>query len=162
MSTTVDMISHPPHYQGSKWESIEIIEALGNQFRLGNALKYIFRHAKKNGVEDLRKCRWYLEREFAQAKPACPRRFDPAFWHKHADEFASSFGIEDPDLCKAVAAINMACFQAWQESDARWRKSIIEAMRHLNAYLLRLEPSGASPAAEADEWCGDARLIMGE
>ena len=31
-------------------------------FCLCNAFKYLWRHRNKNGVEDLKKCRWYLNR----------------------------------------------------------------------------------------------------
>jgi hypothetical protein len=30
-------------------------------FSLGNAVKYLWRYQLKNGLEDLRKARWYLE-----------------------------------------------------------------------------------------------------
>jgi hypothetical protein len=146
MTTTVDMISHPPHYQGSKWESIEIIEALGNQFRLGNALKYIFRHAKKNGVEDLKKARWYLEREFARDAPSYSDSFDLRFWRAHAREFADSFGLEDVDLINTVAAINGASLHAWGRHEPKWRSSVHEALGHLNAYLLRIDETSEAAA----------------
>jgi hypothetical protein len=36
-------------------------------FNLGNALKYIWRcDLKKDAVEDLRKARWYIDREIAK------------------------------------------------------------------------------------------------
>ena len=31
-------------------------------FLKGNVMKYVFRYEQKNGVEDLQKARWYLER----------------------------------------------------------------------------------------------------
>ena len=31
-------------------------------FCLGNVVKYIFRYPKKNGIEDLKKARWYLNK----------------------------------------------------------------------------------------------------
>ena len=33
-----------------------------NVFNLANVLKYIIRHEKKNGIEDLKKARWYLDK----------------------------------------------------------------------------------------------------
>lgn len=60
-------INHPQHYQGDV-EVIDIIrqgtEGLtGEQaFNVGNVIKYVMRHTKKNGVEDLKKAAWYLDR----------------------------------------------------------------------------------------------------
>ena len=66
-----DNINNPSHYQGRY--GMESIDALRNfmipeqlkGFYLGNALKYILRHQKKNGLEDLKKARknldWLIE-----------------------------------------------------------------------------------------------------
>jgi hypothetical protein len=32
-------------------------------FNLGNVMKYIWRNESKNGIEDLKKAAWYLQRE---------------------------------------------------------------------------------------------------
>lgn len=57
-------INHPKHYQGAKYEVIDIIEDFNLNFCLGNAIKYILRAGKKGDrVEDLRKAIWYLTRE---------------------------------------------------------------------------------------------------
>lgn len=57
-------VNHPPHYQGSKMEVIDIIEDFNLDFCLGNAVKYILRAGKKGDrLEDLNKAIWYLERE---------------------------------------------------------------------------------------------------
>lgn len=59
-----DLVNHPPHYTSGRVECIECIEAAGMliEFCLGNVLKYIYRHKSKNGLEDLKKARWYLNR----------------------------------------------------------------------------------------------------
>lgn len=61
----IDVVNHPPHYKSdSGIESIDVIEGFGLNFRLGNVIKYILRHDKKGKpLEDLKKARWYLERE---------------------------------------------------------------------------------------------------
>ena len=58
-----DPVSHPRHYTShpSGIECIEITRHMN--FNLGNAIKYIWRHAEKGGVQDLRKAIWYLEDE---------------------------------------------------------------------------------------------------
>ena len=64
-----DAVNHPSHYASdSGLEAIEVIEAFfhENAF-LANTFKYIARAGKKGGeakrLEDLKKARWYLERE---------------------------------------------------------------------------------------------------
>ena len=63
-----DMISNPPHYQTrSGLETIEVIKAFTEDLTgieavdTGNVLKYVCRWHKKNGIEDLKKAKWYLE-----------------------------------------------------------------------------------------------------
>lgn len=61
----IDVVNHPPHYKSdSGIESIDVIESFGLNFHLGNVIKYILRHNKKGKpLEDLKKARWYLDRE---------------------------------------------------------------------------------------------------
>lgn len=62
-----DKINSPKHYRlpGLNIESIDIIRAiLGKYFKwfcLGNIIKYILRAEKKNGLEDYKKARKYLD-----------------------------------------------------------------------------------------------------
>jgi hypothetical protein len=59
-----DMVNKPPHYTDhpSGVECIEIAEHMN--FCLGNAIKYIWRaDLKGNAVEDLKKARFYIDRE---------------------------------------------------------------------------------------------------
>lgn len=62
-----DPVNHPSHYSG-KVECIDCIESAVSGldgfhgFCAGNAIKYIFRFSHKNGVEDLRKAEWYIDR----------------------------------------------------------------------------------------------------
>lgn len=66
-------INHPKHYGGESnpYEAIKVIEAWELGFNLGNTTKYISRAGKKlrpgkeleKHVEDLKKAKWYLERE---------------------------------------------------------------------------------------------------
>jgi hypothetical protein len=63
-----DPVNHPAHYgcEDNQYETIKVIEAWGLGFRLGNAVKYISRAGKKgSALEDLKKARWYLDREIA-------------------------------------------------------------------------------------------------
>ena len=61
-------VDHPSYYQG-KIEVIDFIEDKGLGFNLGNCVKYISRcylKHKDNPAEDLKKARWYLDREIAR------------------------------------------------------------------------------------------------
>tara|TARA_E500000318_G_scaffold109965_1_gene124221 strand:- start:1976 stop:2236 length:261 start_codon:yes stop_codon:yes gene_type:complete len=63
-----DMVNNPKHYNQSGIECIDAIEAatgLGEGFEYylqGNIIKYLWRYRYKNGVEDLEKARWYLNK----------------------------------------------------------------------------------------------------
>jgi hypothetical protein len=63
-----DAVNHPAHYTAhpSGVECIAITEHMG--FCLGNAVKYIWRADLKHddALEDLKKARWYLDREIAR------------------------------------------------------------------------------------------------
>jgi len=61
-----DIVDKPAHYNNGAIEAIDYIkQQLGDDFYAyceGNVHKYIHRYSYKNGVEDLRKARWYLDR----------------------------------------------------------------------------------------------------
>ena len=62
-----DPVNHPKHYTAhpSGVESIEVTEHMN--FCVGNAIKYLWRAGLKGEqVEDLRKARWYIDREIAR------------------------------------------------------------------------------------------------
>jgi hypothetical protein len=90
-----EAINHPSHYGGdTPYEAIKVIEAWGLGFCLGNTVKYISRAGKKaedpsgrlghsdqeklrkeKMVEDLKKARWYLDREINALEPKKPMMF---------------------------------------------------------------------------------------
>lgn len=61
-----DNVNHPAHYEG-KVECIEALESatIGLEgieaVDTANAIKYLWRWKKKNGVEDLKKAVWYIQ-----------------------------------------------------------------------------------------------------
>ena len=64
-----DPVNSPQHYADSFGgvQCIEAIEASMSMeefkgFLKGNVQKYVWRYAQKNGAEDLKKAKWYLER----------------------------------------------------------------------------------------------------
>jgi hypothetical protein len=61
-----DVVNHPQHYT-SIVPGIECIQVTEHfNFNRGNAIKYVWRAgAKGSELEDLKKARWYLDREIA-------------------------------------------------------------------------------------------------
>jgi cytochrome c551/c552 len=57
---------NPYHYKRNGIEAVDVIEAFDLNYRLGNVVKYVLRHVGKNGLEDLKKARWYLDREISK------------------------------------------------------------------------------------------------
>ena len=61
-----DMVNSPLHYNKAGIETIDALEAMlvdGFDFYLqGNIVKYLWRFRYKNGVEDLKKAQWYLNK----------------------------------------------------------------------------------------------------
>ncbi|AHV96128.1 MULTISPECIES: DUF3310 domain-containing protein [Paenibacillus] len=63
-----DMVNNPPHYTAGKVECIDAIDAAttgltgSEAYCTGAALKYLWRWKRKNGLEDLKKAQWYINR----------------------------------------------------------------------------------------------------
>ena len=67
----VEAVNHPAHYNAGGVEAIDVIEAWDLGFCLGNVVKYLARAGKKSPattVEDLKKARWYLDREISRRR----------------------------------------------------------------------------------------------
>lgn len=83
----IEVIHHPAHYGGdTTYEAIKVIEAWELGFCLGNTVKYIARAGRKHAdvLEDLKKARWYLDREIGRLEPAAED--DPALLELAWDE----------------------------------------------------------------------------
>jgi len=61
-----DPVNNPLHYNIGGIEAIDAIVAATNEqvegYLQGNILKYLWRYRYKNGLEDLRKAQWYLNK----------------------------------------------------------------------------------------------------
>ncbi len=63
-----ETVNHPAHYNAGPIEVIDYIDQVTEDckgkdgFYIGNIIKYVSRAPHKNGTEDLRKARWYLDR----------------------------------------------------------------------------------------------------
>lgn len=60
-------MNHPSHYETGQFECIDVmvetqgVESVKN-FCLCNAFKYLYRTQRKNGLEDVKKAAWYLNK----------------------------------------------------------------------------------------------------
>lgn len=65
-----DTVNHPSHYNYGEIEVIDFIEQVTKHYNpnvayhIGNAIKYLARSPHKNGKEDVKKAKWYIERAF--------------------------------------------------------------------------------------------------
>lgn len=63
-----DNVNHPSHYTQGGIECIDAIKAATvgltgiEAVCTGNAIKYLWRWKYKNGMEDLKKTQWYIDR----------------------------------------------------------------------------------------------------
>ena len=62
-----DNVNHPSHYATGKYECIDVmLEIFGVEavktFCLLNAFKYNYRSGRKNGLEDIQKAKWYIDK----------------------------------------------------------------------------------------------------
>lgn len=63
-----DMVSHPKHYTQGGIECIDALKAATVGKRgieavcVANVIKYLWRYEEKNGIEDVAKAKWYIER----------------------------------------------------------------------------------------------------
>lgn len=66
--SNVDMVNHPYHYTQGGIECIDALKAATvNKTGIeavctANAIKYLWRYEEKNGIEDVKKARWYIDR----------------------------------------------------------------------------------------------------
>lgn len=64
----MDNVNHPKHYTNGDVECIDAIASavVGKKpleaVCVANVIKYLWRYEAKNGLEDVRKAKWYLER----------------------------------------------------------------------------------------------------
>ena len=66
--SNVDMVNHPAHYNQGGIECIDALKAATvsktgiEAVCTANAIKYLRRYEEKNGIEDIKKARWYIDR----------------------------------------------------------------------------------------------------
>ena len=66
--TETDVVNHPSHYTQGGIECIDALKAATvsktgiEAVCTANAIKYLWRYEEKNGIEDVKKARWYIDR----------------------------------------------------------------------------------------------------
>lgn len=73
-----DNVNHPAHYNVGGYEVLDIIQAFVSDsgmsemdaYETGNVIKYILRWPRKNGIEDLKKARYYLNHMISRIEAA--------------------------------------------------------------------------------------------
>ncbi len=73
--TLVEEAPHSQHYKHCAIEPIQYIEANGLGFHEGNIIKYVSRWRNKDGLADLQKAKFYIERLIEQANHQQERDF---------------------------------------------------------------------------------------
>ena len=64
----IDMVNHPVHYTQGGIECIDALKAATvsktgiEAVCTANVIKYLWRYEEKNGIEDVKKARWYIDR----------------------------------------------------------------------------------------------------
>ena len=63
-----DNVTNPKHYTQGKIEVMDFIVDQKMNFLEGNIIKYVSRYKFKNGLEDLKKAAFYLDRLIKEAE----------------------------------------------------------------------------------------------
>ena len=64
----VDVINHPSHYTKGRIECIDAIDSATTgksgieAVCVANIIKYLYRYEEKNGIEDVKKAKWYINK----------------------------------------------------------------------------------------------------
>ena len=95
---TEDKINHPRHYDGG----IECIDAMKESqgifavrdFCICNVFKYVWRFRRKNGLEDLKKARWYLDRAISINEEIMERMECQTKTKRQSEDITSETGNE--------------------------------------------------------------------
>jgi hypothetical protein len=127
---TIDPITRPKHYtqHPSGIEPIQITENFN--FCLGNAFKYVARYQKKNGIEDLDKAVWYLEREIGRRQVTGPDMAVPLGANGQFDDYVSA---EDTEVATVLQLIFLAQITQYAITPIRTAIILIKDLRSMFA-----------------------------
>jgi len=98
-----DPVNRPVHYASGGIEAIEALESSMSKeafqgFLKGNVLKYVWRYEQKNGLEDLKKAKWYLKQLIFALENEEEAEALTAIENNCKDGFCPIPGAASPDL----------------------------------------------------------------
>lgn len=110
-------VNNPSHYTNAPFECFELTREY--PFAGGNAIKYVFRHRAKNGVEDLKKAAWYLDHATCdELRPRADRHDMTDFGYRCGLVFSKAMAGDERDLDSLGATVwrRMPLFMAGRVS----------------------------------------------
>jgi len=152
----IDEINHPPHYTFGKLEVIEIIEAWGVGYHIGNVIKYVARCKHKDRfIDDLKKALWYLNR-FVDRR--CHVNINPPSCHILQDSpYDIACVLADWDLGKQLDGVMIQIFKGCYFSAIEKLQTEVERQTVVESEesILVLESNGLNKI------CGDCVYCRG-
>lgn len=137
-----DNVNHPSHYNNGGVECIDAMEAAtinksgAEAICTSNIIKYLWRYEAKNGLEDVKKAQWYINRLIAELEgkagglevtPVRPEPWTCARSHGRAGS-AARLTSEAIGHVMIVGSTNEPCNR---HPETRWRTASGEAQDHL-------------------------------
>lgn len=101
-----DNVNHPDHYTQGGVECIDAIAAATTgktgieAVCVANVIKYLWRYELKNGLEDVKKARWYLDRLINELEGKADVRECPHVWQGHTGSNIQSCALCDIERTK--------------------------------------------------------------
>lgn len=160
-----DAVNHPKHYNAGKYEVIDVIEdwGFGDNFCLGNAIKYIARcEHKGKKIEDLKKTIWYIQREIAREEKAQAEKIrinDEACREYNEKNPLQTAYIPlqlDPSYFSQPVVLSGSCTNEWRENLAnRDREALYEKFKNRSDELRGIPKGKVDSLAgnEKSSWC---------
>lgn len=96
----VDNVNNPTHYTQGEIECIDCIKAATinkvgiEAFCVGNAIKYLFRYENKNGLEDVRKAQWYINRLIQELEEKQAKNLNAQTLEARAREYMYNYPVD--------------------------------------------------------------------
>ena len=159
-------VDHPDHYRrDTGHEAIDVIEAWGLGFNLGNAVKYIARCGRKDGAsrrEDLEKALWYLRREIDAQKAADDRATVESFEHTVIPATQDGKPVEiEVGFSDLTVQVRAGGTLHYTPDEAREVARLIRWVRDRPGFRGR-EFWGTTVSYEPEEYCRMAHRTTGE